>query len=111
MSVESKPAPALLRKRLTSALIITSLSVLLGACGNDDDTARTNTLGSTNSTADGSNSNPSAFAALPGNSSSAAPAPPSLTIQTPALPASDAGATLSAVAPAPLATPVIHTVD
>jgi hypothetical protein len=111
MSVESKSAPALLRKRLTSALIATSLSVLLGACGNDDDTARTNTLASTNSTADGNNSNPSAFAALPGNPSSATPAPPSLTIQTPALPASDAGATLSAVAPAPLATPVIHTVD
>ncbi|CAB3792524.1 hypothetical protein [Paraburkholderia fynbosensis] len=111
MSVESKPAPALLRKRLTSALIITSLSALLGGCGNDDDAARTNTLGATNSTADDSNSSPSAFAALPGNSSSATPAPPSLTIQTPALPASDAGATLSAVAPAPLATPVIHTVD
>ncbi|NKJ45812.1 hypothetical protein CIC12_03450 [Burkholderia sp. SG-MS1] len=111
MSVESKPASALLRKRLTSALIITSLSVLLGACGNDDDTARMNTRGSANSTADGSNSSPSAFAALRGTSSSAAPAPPSLTIQTPALPASDAGVTLSGVAPAPLAPPVIHTVD
>ena len=111
MSVVSKSAPALLRKRLTSlagALIATSLCMLLGACGNDDNAAGTSTLSSTNSTAE---NNSSTSAVLPADPSSAAPALPSLTIQTPALPASDAGATLSATAPAPLATPVIHTVD
>jgi hypothetical protein len=116
MSVVSKSAPALLRKRLTNltgAVIATSLCMLLGACGNgsnDDNAAGTSTLGSTNSTAE-NNSSTSAPAVLPSDPSPAAPAAPSLTIQTPALPASDAGATLSATAPAPLATPVIHTVD
>jgi hypothetical protein len=45
------------------------------------------------------------------NPSEAESAPPALTIQTPALPASNTGAALSTAATAPLATPVIHTVD
>jgi hypothetical protein len=110
MSAVSKPAPALLRKRLTSVLIAASLCALLSACGNDDNAADASTLNSTNSIAE-SSSNTSAPAVLPTDPSAAAPAPTALTIQTPALPASEPGATLSAAAPAPLATPVIHTVD
>lgn len=112
MSVVSTPAPALLRKRLTSALIAASLCTLLGACGNDsndDNAAGTSTLNSTASPAENSQRNPSAV--LPADPSSAAPTQAALTIRTPSSPASDAGATLSAAAPAPLAPPVIHTVD
>ena len=111
MSVLSKPAAALLRKRLTGALIAASLYTLLGACGNDDNNADnaagTSTLSSSISPADHGNTP----AILSANPLLAAPAPASLTIQTPALPASSADATLTAIAPTPLATPVIHTVD
>jgi hypothetical protein len=107
MSVVSKPTAALLRKRLTSALIAASLCTLLGACGNDDNAADTSTLSSTTSPADHGNTP----AVLPANPSLATPPPATLTVQTPALPASGADATLSAAAPTPLATPVIHTVD
>jgi hypothetical protein len=107
MSVVSKPNAALLRKRLTGALIAASLCTLLGACGNDDNAADTSTLSSTHSPADHGNMP----AVLPANPSLAAPAPPALMVQTPALPASGTDATLSAAAPTPLATPVIHTVD
>jgi hypothetical protein len=105
--------PASRRKRLTSALIATSLCTLLGACGNDsnDDAAGTSTLSSIASPAENSNGNTSARAILPADPASTSPAPAALTIQTPPLPTSDAGATLSAAAPTPLAPPVIHTVD
>ncbi|MFM0209921.1 hypothetical protein PQQ96_21180 [Paraburkholderia sediminicola] len=108
MSVLSKPTVALHRKRLAGALIAMSLCSLLGACSNDDDKAAdTNSVSSTDSGSD----NGSTTQVLPANPPYASPASPVLTIQTPALPASSANAALSAAASAPLATPVIHTVD
>ncbi|MFM0041306.1 hypothetical protein PQR05_28100 [Paraburkholderia sediminicola] len=108
MSVVSKPTVALHRKRLAGALIAMSLCGLLGACGNDDDKAPdTNAVSSTNSAGDDSG----ASQVLSANPSSAPPASPALTIQTPALPASSADMAQSAAASTPLATPVIHTVD
>lgn len=105
MSVLSKPTVALHCKRLAGALIAICLCSLLGACSNDDDKAAdTNSVSSTDSASD----NGSTTQVLPANPSYASPA---LTIQTPALPASSANAALSAAASAPLATPVIHTVD
>ncbi|CAE6693723.1 hypothetical protein R69927_03519 [Paraburkholderia domus] len=108
MSVVSKPSIAFRSKRLAGALAAVSLCVLLGACGNDDDkTPDTRAAGSTDSSTSDSNT----ATALSANPSSVAPAPPAVTIQTPALPASSADPALSAAASTPLATPVIHTVD
>jgi hypothetical protein len=105
-----KSSFALQRKRLASALIAASLCVLIGACSNDatdDHAANTSTPGSADSLAD--HGNPAAMASA--NPSQAESASPPLTIQTPALSASNPGAKLSTTATAPLATPVIHTVD
>jgi hypothetical protein len=105
-----KSSFALQRKRLASALIAASLCALIGACSNDatdDHAANTSTPGSADSLAN--HGNPAAMASA--NPSQAASAPPPLTIQTPALPASTTGAALFPAATAPLATPVIHTVD
>ncbi|KAA1015891.1 hypothetical protein FVF58_00625 [Paraburkholderia panacisoli] len=105
-----KSSLALQRKRLASALIAASLCALIGACDNDatdDHATNTGTPGSADSLAD--HGNPAAMASA--NSLQAESAPPALTIQTPALPASNTGAPLSTAATAPLATPVIHTVD
>lgn len=108
MSVVSKPSIAVYRKRLAGVLAAVSLCMLLGACGNDDDKAPD--TGTTSST-DGAGDNGGASQVLSANPSSASPALPAVTIQTPALPASSADAALSAAASTPLATPVIHTVD
>ncbi|KXU86229.1 hypothetical protein CI15_17270 [Paraburkholderia monticola] len=103
MSFVSNPFRAPRRKRLTCTVAIIALCALAGACSNDDPPASTNTISSTDHSA-----------ASPGEPSTAAApaeaAPPALTIQTPAAPASEAGTALSATAP-PLASPVIHTVD
>ena len=103
MSFVSKPIRAPRRKRLTGIVTLIALCSLTGACSNDDPPASTTTVSSTEQSA-----------ANPGDPSIAAPpadsAPPALTIQTPAAPASEAGTALSATAP-PLASPVIHTVD
>ncbi|MCX4148593.1 hypothetical protein PQR70_24875 [Paraburkholderia madseniana] len=107
MSVVSKPSIAFYRKRLAGALAAVSLCMLLGACGNDDRAPDTSTASST----DGAGDNGGASQVLSANPSSASPALPAVTIQTPALPASSADAALSAAASTPLATPVIHTVD
>ena len=106
----SKTTRAPRRKRLAHAWIAASLCMLIGACGNDGDNNRaadTRTLNSTDTPANAITQPALASA----NSSTAEPALPALTFQTPARPTSDAGAALSAAAPAPLATPVIHTVD
>jgi len=108
MSVVSKPSIAFYRKRLAGALAAVSLCMLLGACGNDDDKAPDT---STTSSTDAAGDNGGASQVLSANPSSASPALPAVTIQTPALPASSADAALSAAASTPLATPVIHTVD
>jgi hypothetical protein len=63
------------------------------------------------SSSDNAGDNGSPSQVLSANPSLASPILPALTIQTPALPASSAGTALSAAALAPLATPVIHTVD
>jgi len=107
---------ALPRKRLTPglapALAIVSLCALGTACSHDDQPANPNTLGSTSehraAPSDNSIGNNSFAAAPPAD-----PAPATLTIQTPAAPASGAGTALSAAdaSRAPLASPVIHTVD
>ena len=108
MSVASNPSITLYRKRLPGALAAASLCLLLGACGNDDDKAPgTSAVSSTESPAGNSNT----AVVLSANPYSASPAPAALTIQTPALPASSTDPVLSAAASAPLATPVIHTVD
>ncbi|NUY01613.1 hypothetical protein G5S42_18355 [Paraburkholderia sp. JPY169] len=103
MPFVSKPVRAPCRKRLTGAVTVIALCALAGACSNDDPPASTNTISSTEHSA-----------ANPGAPSIAQPpadfAPPTLTIQTPAAPASEAGTALSAASP-PLARPVIHTVD
>jgi hypothetical protein len=108
MSVVSMPTAASLRKRLAGALIATCLCGMLGACGNDDDPAPgTVAANATDQAADSGNTSQ----ILSANPSFVSPAPPALTIQTPALPASGDAPALSAAAPAPLAKPVIHTVD
>jgi hypothetical protein len=108
MSIVSLPLIAFHRKRLAGALAAVSLCMLIGACGNDDGkTPDTHALSSTESSAGENN----ASAVLSANPSAASPAPAAVTIQTPALPASSADPALSAAASAPLATPVIHTVD
>ncbi|MGF6636685.1 hypothetical protein [Paraburkholderia sp. 35.1] len=108
MPFVSKPIRAPRRKRLTGAIAVIALCALAGACSDDAPPAGTNTISSTDH-----------FAANPGDPSIARPsiapppadsAPPTLTIQTPAAPASEAGTALSATSP-PLASPVIHTVD
>ena len=115
MSFVSKPTIALHCKRLASALTVMSLCLLLGACSNDDDkapdTGATHSADSavSDNTNDNTNANPTAV--LSANPASVSPAPPALSIQTPARPASSADPALSSAAPAPLATPVIHTVD
>jgi hypothetical protein len=110
MTPVSKSSPALQRKRLTSALIAASLCALIGACSNDaadDHAADTRTTDSSNSLGDHGN----VVATASANPSQAESAPPALTVQTPALPASNTGAALSTATIAPLAAPVIHTVD
>lgn len=110
MTPVSKSSPAWQRKRLTSALLAASLCALIGACGNDatdDHATNTSTPDSSDSLADHGN----IVATASANPSRAEPAPPALIIQTPALPASSTGAALSAATTAPLAAPVIHTVD
>ncbi|MGF6411813.1 hypothetical protein OKW37_003483 [Paraburkholderia sp. MM5482-R2] len=103
MPFVSKPVHAPHRKRLTSAIAVIALCALAGACSDDAPPAGTNTISSTDHSA-----------ANPGDPSIAPPpadsAPPTLTIQTPAAPASEAGTALSATSP-PLVSPVIHTVD
>ncbi|SMG12704.1 hypothetical protein [Paraburkholderia susongensis] len=119
----SKPFPAFRvptskrqRKRLASALAIVSLCTLSAACSNDDKPIDTNTISSTGQPADnGGNPGGNPFS----TASPANPAPATLTIQTPAVPASgaDGSASLtssltnSSTPSAPLASPVIHTVD
>ncbi|MBB4515175.1 hypothetical protein [Paraburkholderia fungorum] len=108
MSIVSKPSFAFCRKRLAGALAAVSFCILLGACSNDDDkTADTQSVSSTDSSTGDSNS----AAVLSANPSSVAPESTAVTIQTPALPASSADPALSAAASTPLVTPVIHTVD
>ncbi|MBB5456792.1 hypothetical protein [Paraburkholderia sp. Cpub6] len=103
MPFVSKPIRPPHRKRLTGAIAVIALCALAGACSDDAPPAGTNTISSTDHSA-----------ANPGDPSIAPPpadsAPPTLTIQTPAAPASEAGTALSATSP-PLASPVIHTVD
>ncbi|MBC8727378.1 hypothetical protein [Paraburkholderia sp. UCT2] len=103
MPFVSTPIRAPRRKRLTGAIAVIALCALAGACSDDAPPASTNTISSTDHSA-----------ANPGDPSIAPPpadsAPPTLTIQTPAAPASGAGTALSATSP-PLASPVIHTVD
>ncbi len=103
MPFVSKPIRAPRRKRLTLALAVITLCALTSACSNDDPPASTTTLGSTGH-----------FTANPGDPSNAPPppdsAPPTLTVQTPAAPASEAATVISATSP-PLASPVIHSVD
>jgi hypothetical protein len=110
MTPVSKSSPALQRKRLTSALLAASLCALIGACGDDaaDDRAADTTMpGSPDRPADPGK----VVATASANPSQSEPAPPALTIRTPALPASNTGAALATVATARLAAPVIHTVD
>ncbi|RDJ98321.1 hypothetical protein [Paraburkholderia lacunae] len=107
MSVLSKPVAASRRKRFAGALIAASFCALIGACSNDDKAPGTSTA-SSSSTADQSGNTAQVLSANP---SSASPAAPALTIQTPARLAAGADTALSAAASAPLATPVIHTVD
>ncbi|WP_233848307.1 hypothetical protein [Paraburkholderia sp. HD33-4] len=103
MPLVSKPNRAPRCKRLTGAVAVIALCALMGACSDDDPPAAPNTISSTEHSA-----------ADPGDPPSATPpadsAPPTLTIQTPAAPAFEAGTALSAASP-PLASPVIHTVD
>ncbi len=103
MPFVSSPIHAPRRKRLTGVVAVIALCALTGACSNDDPPASTNTISSTEHSA-----------ASPGDPSIATPpadsAPPTLTVQTPATPASEAGTALSVTSP-PLASPVIHTVD
>lgn len=112
MSVVSKLAPVLQRKRLASALITATLCMSIVACSNDDkpDDAAATRSSSTDSPADNSNARNTQPAAQD-NPLAESPAPAAVTIQTPALPASGSDAALSAAASTPLATPVIHTVD
>ncbi|HEX7912655.1 MAG TPA: hypothetical protein VF534_31815 [Paraburkholderia sp.] len=107
MSVVSKPAFALRCKRLAGVLTAVSLCALTGACGDEDKAQDPNTISSTENQTSSGNS----AALLPTNPSSASATPAALTIQTPARPASSADPALSAASSAPLATPVIHTVD
>ncbi|NIF77634.1 hypothetical protein F3J20_09515 [Paraburkholderia sp. Cy-641] len=97
---------------LAHAFAIVSLCALGTACSHDDPPADTSTLGSTTEQRAAPNDNSvgnNSFATAP----PADPAPATLTIQTPATPASDVGTALSAAdaSRAPLASPVIHTVD
>ncbi|MGF6772710.1 hypothetical protein P3T18_005204 [Paraburkholderia sp. GAS199] len=108
MSVVSKRTVGLQRKRLTGVLCVVGVCALLGACSDDDRAVQAAAQTSADN-ADAGGSTPLA----PNPLASTAPAP-SLTIQSPALPAlsaSSADAALSAAASTPLATPVIHTVD
>jgi hypothetical protein len=110
MTPVSKSSPALQRKRLTSALLAASLCALIGACSDDaadDRAADTSMPDSSDRLADHGKVVATAWA----NPSQAEPAPRALTIRTPAMPAANTGAALSGAATAPLAAPVIHTVD
>jgi len=97
------------RKRLAAALATIALCALTAACSDDDQAAATNTPGSTGHSVQLSadSNGASSFNAPTGSSSNSAAN--SLTIQTPAPSASDTGTALSAAAP--LASPVIHTVN
>ncbi|MEC5405922.1 hypothetical protein VOM14_10155 [Paraburkholderia sp. MPAMCS5] len=110
MSCMSKPFLALRRKRLALMLVALPLCALISACGNDDaDAPHAGNV----SPAAGSAQNSNAAAVLSANPSSvtAVPSPAAVTIQSPALPASSADPAVPAAALAPLATPVMHTVD
>jgi hypothetical protein len=111
MPVVSKPAVALLRKRLACALIVASLGTLIAACSNDDDKPATSTTAAAanSGTSDSDTSNPQGPAQ--DNSLAVTSAPADATIQSPAAPPAGADPALSAAASAPLAPPVIHTVD
>ncbi|WP_027212132.1 hypothetical protein [Burkholderia sp. WSM2232] len=102
-----KPCIALHVKRLAMALVVLPLVALIGACGNDD--SKTPDPGAASSTSnDSGNGN---AAVLSANPAAVLPSSAAVTIQSPALPASSADPALSAAASAPLATPVIHSVD
>jgi len=107
MSFLWKPCIALHRKRLAIALAALPLCALLTACGNDDTNAGDMSKSSSAANAADNGTNP----VLSANPSSVSPALAAVTIQSPALPAPNADVALSAAAPTPLATPVIHTVD
>lgn len=102
MSVDSKPSVAFFRKRLAIAFVLSSC-MLLGAC--DDDKAPDARTASAIPASTNSSATDHSAAEVPPSTS------PALTVQTPARPASSADTALSAGASAPLATPVIHTVD
>ncbi|NYH24423.1 hypothetical protein [Paraburkholderia bryophila] len=114
MSCVSKPTVALHRKRLAGVLIAVALCALTGACSDDEDKtpdpASTSAAGASGPAAN-DNGADNSTAVLSANPASVAPAPAALTIQSPALPASSTDPALSAAASAPLAPPVIHTVD
>jgi hypothetical protein len=122
MVVVLEPDAAPQCKRLMGGLIVAIAGMLLlGACSNDDSTARVAPQASTDNgnantfNANAFNSNDAAT--LPANVALASPASPASTglpavaIQTPARPASSADPALSAAVSTPLAAPVIHTVD
>ena len=112
MSCVSKPPLALHRKRLAGVLIAVALCALTGACSDDDDkTPEPATTSAASGPAANGNGADTSTAVLSANPASVAPAPAALTIQSPALPASSTDPALSAAASAPLAPPVIHTVD
>ncbi|MFM0648030.1 hypothetical protein PQR14_27245 [Paraburkholderia bryophila] len=115
MSCVSKPTAALHRKRLAGVLIAVALCALTGACSDDDDKtpdqATTSAADGASGPAANDNGADNSTAVLSANPASVAPAPAALTIQSPALPASSTDPALSAAASAPLAPPVIHTVD
>ncbi|WCM18564.1 hypothetical protein NDK50_14025 [Paraburkholderia bryophila] len=113
MSCVSKPTIALHRKRLVGVLIAVALCALTGACSDDDDKTPdpATTSAAASDPAANDNGADNSTAVLSANPASVAPAPAALTIQSPALPASSTDPALSAAASAPLAPPVIHTVD
>lgn len=113
MSCVSKPTVALHRKRLAGVLIAAALCALTAACSDDDDKTPDPATTSADASGPAANDNgaDNSTAVLSANPASVAPAPAALTIQSPALPASSTDPALSAAASAPLAPPVIHTVD
>ncbi|PQV53073.1 hypothetical protein [Paraburkholderia sp. BL21I4N1] len=111
MSCVSKPTVALHCKRLAGVLIAVALCALTGACSDDDKMPDPATTSAASGAAANDTGADNSTAVLSANPASVAPAPAALTIQSPALPASSTDPALSAAASAPLAPPVIHTVD
>ncbi|WP_345811029.1 hypothetical protein AAGS40_09520 [Paraburkholderia sp. PREW-6R] len=113
MSVMPYALGPLHRKRRVGPVVSLTLCALLAACSHDDKAPDTSAVGSAQRSDDNPATNSNTAVVLTANPWAPEPtsSPAALANQSPALPAPGTDTAMSAAASAPLAPPVIHTVD